>query len=67
MQTIANAFGINNVSIRSYKRRTWHNMLEGIMKTIPQTIHPEEMARRQGKRYKDADVLGRKAIRPTLL
>jgi len=67
MQTIANAFGINNVNIRSYKRRTWHNMLEAIMKTLPQTIHPEEMARRQGKKYKDADILGRKPIRPKLL
>jgi len=67
MQTIANAFGINNVNIRSYKRRTWHNMLEAIMKTIPQAIHPEEMARRQGKKYKDADILGKKAIRPKLL
>jgi len=65
-QLIVNAFGINNVAIRTYKRRTWHNMLEGLWRWLPQTVHPEEEARRQGKKFKDADFLGAKKIRPRL-
>eukprot|EP01113_Clastostelium_recurvatum_P028806 TRINITY_DN3478_c0_g1_i3.p1 TRINITY_DN3478_c0_g1~~TRINITY_DN3478_c0_g1_i3.p1 ORF type:complete len:350 (+),score=64.87 TRINITY_DN3478_c0_g1_i3:27-1076(+) len=53
MSLFTEAFGLENVTVRSFKRRTWHNMLEAVMAKMPTIRTPEHIARNLGKRFTD--------------